>query len=180
MATERNGVGPFLDAMREVAENDLIRDFVRRQMKGDLEAAVPPTVRYKRTMANAVVPFYATPWSAGFDLSTAEEVVIRPNSIAQVTTGLIIATPADHYMRITGRSSTPNKFGVQVIEGVIDEDYCGDDDVLRLQLWNFTEEPKRVPLQSRIAQGIFVPITRVKFDQADAMGKSRGGFGSTG
>ena len=89
-------------------------------------------------------------------------------------------TPPGHYMRITGRSSTPVNHGVMVIEGVIDEDYCGDDDVLKLQVWNFTDTPSRVPLQARIAQGIFIPVTKGQFVETNQMGESRGGFGSTG
>lgn len=140
----------------------------------------PEEIRYRQTMANAVAPYYATPGSVGFDLSTAEEIVMRPGSITRVTTGLVIATPDAHYLRITGRSSTPGRYGVQVIEGVIDQDYSGDDDVLKLQLWNFSDSPKRIPLQSRIAQGIFIPVTRGEFVHTTKMGESRGGFGSTG
>jgi len=32
----------------------------------------------------------------------------------------------------------------------------------------------------RIAQGIFIPVMRVNWDEVDEMGRGRGGFGSTG
>jgi dUTP pyrophosphatase len=167
-----NSAGEFL---RVIGENKGLHEWVSEQFEPtDLE------IRYKRTMANAVPPYYATPGSVGFDLSTAEEVIIQPRSITRITTGLVIATPPGHYMRITGRSSTPMKHEVMVIEGVIDQDYCGDDDVLALQVWNFTDTPSRVPLQARIAQGIFIPVATGRFVETNKMGESRGGFGSTG
>jgi dUTP pyrophosphatase len=137
-------------------------------------------IRYKRTLVNATTPHYQTAGAAGFDMTIAEGVVIQPGSLMLITTGLVIATPKDHYLRITGRSSTPRKWGVQIIEGVIDEDYCGDDDVIKLQVWNFTDRPQTLPMGARIAQGIFIPITRGTFVPTDKMGQSRGGFGSTG
>jgi dUTP pyrophosphatase len=161
-------------------KNPTIRDFVANQMGSTPTDPVAPAIRYKQTVPNAVAPYYATPGSVGFDLSTAEEVILQPCSVARVTTGLVIATPPDHYLRITGRSSTPTKYGIMVIEGVIDQDYSGDDDVLKLQVWNFTEKRQRIPLQSRIAQGIFIPVTRGQFVHTTKMGESRGGFGSTG
>jgi dUTP pyrophosphatase len=127
-------------------------------------------------------PTYATAGSVGFDLSTAESVDIAPGAIALVGTGLVVATPSGWCLLISLRSSTPRKFGVLQPHaiGVIDEDYCGPEDELRLQLLNFTSAPVHIPAGSRIAQGVFVRAERGEWSAHDPARESRGGFGSTG
>jgi dUTP pyrophosphatase len=126
-------------------------------------------------------PTYATPGSVGFDLSTAEPVDIEPGAIALVGTGLVVATPPGWCLLISLRSSTPRKFGVLQPHaiGVIDEDYRGPEDELRLQLLNFTSASVHIPADSRIAQGVFVRTERGEWRAHDPVLGSRGGFGST-
>ncbi len=126
-------------------------------------------------------PTYATPGSVGFDLSTAEAADIAPGAIALVGTGLVFATPPGWCLLVCLRSSTPRKFGVLQPHaiGVIDEDYRGPEDELRLQLLNFTPEPVYIPADSRIAQGVFVRTERAIWSAHDPERHSRGGFGST-
>jgi dUTP pyrophosphatase len=127
-------------------------------------------------------PTYATPGSVGFDLCTAQDADIGPGEIALVGTGLVIATPADWSLLICLRSSTPKKFGVMQPHaiGVIDQDYCGPEDELRLQLLNFTAQATHIPAGSRIAQGLFVRTERATWSTHAPADYSRGGFGSTG
>jgi dUTP pyrophosphatase len=127
-------------------------------------------------------PAYATAGSVGFDLSTAEPVDIAPGAIELVGTGLVFATPRGWCLMVCLRSSTPRKFGVLQPHaiGVIDEDYRGPEDELRLQLLNFTSTPVHIPAGSRIAQGVFVHTERAEWSAHDAAPQSRGGFGSTG
>lgn len=87
-------------------------------------------------------------------------------------------------LMIAPRSSTWKKWGVRLgnTVGIVDEDYCGDDDQLMLSLWNpSTTAEVVIPGATRIAQGIFVPVhTEVYFVRQEKMGRSRGGWGSTG
>lgn len=131
---------------------------------------------------NAQPPHYATDGSHGFDLCTADPVEIAPGEIALVGTGLVIATPPGWCLLVCLRSSTPRKFGViqPHAVGVIDEDYCGPDDEVRLQLLNFTPSPTSIPAASRIAQGVFVRADRAQWSVHRPGECSRGGFGSTG
>jgi dUTP pyrophosphatase len=126
-------------------------------------------------------PLYATPGSVGFDLSTAEAVDIEPGAIALVGTGLVFATPPGWCLLICLRSSTPRRFGVLQPHavGIIDEDYRGPEDELRLQLLNFTTAPIHIPADSRIAQGVFVRTERAVWSAHASEHGSRGGFGST-
>jgi dUTP pyrophosphatase len=126
-------------------------------------------------------PTYATPGSVGFDLSTAEPADIAPGAIALVGTGLVVATPPGWCLLVSLRSSTPRKFGVLQPHavGVIDQDYRGPEDELRLQLLNFTSAPIHIPAASRIAQGVFVRTERAVWSEHEHEHRSRGGFGST-
>jgi dUTP pyrophosphatase len=134
-----------------------------------------------RLSDSAREPSYATPGSVGFDLSTAEAADIEPGAIALVGTGLVFATPPGWCLLVCLRSSTPRKFGVLQPHavGVIDEDYRGPDDELRLQLLNFTPAPVHIPADSRIAQGVFVRTERAEWSAHEPARGSRGGFGST-
>jgi dUTP pyrophosphatase len=131
---------------------------------------------------SAQQPHYATAGSNGFDLCTAEAAEIAAGEIALVGTGLVFATPPGWCLLVCLRSSTPRKFGViqPHAVGIIDEDYRGPADELRLQLLNFTAEPTTIPVGSRIAQGVFVRAGRAQWSVHDPDAASRGGFGSTG
>lgn len=129
----------------------------------------------------ACKPAYATPRSAGFDFHTVEDVSVAQGEVKLVSTGLTIATPSQHMLYITGRSSTPRRHGVQVITGIVDEDYCGPDDVVHIQVVGLRPAGTFIPKQTAIAQGIFIPVSRGLFEEQKANdNKSRGGFGSTG
>jgi len=134
-----------------------------------------------RLRESAREPAYATPGSVGFDLWTAEAVDIEPGAIALVGTGLVVATPPGWALLVCLRSSTPQRFGVMQPHGigVIDQDYRGAEDELRLQLLNFTRAGTHIPAASRIAQGVFVRAEQALWTAHAPAGESRGGFGST-
>ncbi len=131
---------------------------------------------------SAQQPHYATAGSSGFDLCTAEAADLAPGEIALVGTGLVFATPPGWCLLVCLRSSTPRRYGVLQPHavGVIDEDYRGPADELRLQLLNFTPAPTHIPAGSRIAQGVFVRTDRAQWSVHNPAADSRGGFGSTG
>jgi dUTP diphosphatase len=144
--------------------------------------AHPMDVPILRLHDSVQQPTYATAGSNGFDLCTAQDVQIAPGEIALVGTGLVFATPPGWCLLVCLRSSTPRKFGVIQPHaiGIIDEDYQGPADELRLQLLNFTAESQSIPAGSRIAQGVFVRTGRAQWSVHDPGATSRGGFGSTG
>ena len=140
-------------------------------------------VRIHRLHASAQLPRYATDGAAGFDLAAAEEVTVQPGRTALVPTGLVIEVPSGMFLGIFARSSTPLKRGLIVANGVgvVDPDYCGATDEVKIPVLNFTLEPVIVKAGDRIAQGILLPVTRVVWEEAPPReGASRGGFGSTG
>ena len=65
--------------------------------------------------------------------------------------------------------------------GIIDQDYCGKNDEIKVLIYNFTNNTVTVKKKERIAQAILVKIARASFTEAnETKTKSRGGFGSTG
>ncbi len=140
------------------------------------------TVAIKRLRDDVEIPKYETPGAAGFDLAIADDLIFGPSDkdVGLVPTGLVIATPPGHMLYITFRSSTPRKWGVTVLTGIVDSDYCGEEDELKIQVQRMSSATVFIPAGTRIAQGIIVPVHQVGFREVDEMGKSRGGFGSTG
>jgi dUTP pyrophosphatase len=143
-----------------------------------------PTVRINVVDDRAVLPAYGTELSAGFDLAIIEDAVLGPLEAKVFSTGLIIQAPHDHMVLVAPRSSTWRKWHVHLgnTVGIVDEDFCGPDDVMHLYLHNPSEgQWASIPAGTRLAQGIFVPITRATFEVVDGpIAKTRGGWGSTG
>lgn len=142
-------------------------------------------IRFHRTHPDAVVPEYKTPGSVAFDISLVEDVTIDPRAMAKIRTGLVIEAPKGHALLLASRSSNPVKKGIDLANsiGVIDEDYCGPEDELFLVLQNLTDETVSLTKGDRIAQGMFVPVTKGTFTEVSASElapHSRGGHGSTG
>jgi dUTP pyrophosphatase len=141
-------------------------------------------MRLKVTKLNPSVPLpaYSTDGAAGFDLAAAEDADIAPGQIKLVGTGLVFDVPDGHFLAIFARSSTPLKRGLVVANGVgvLDSDYSGATDELKIQLLNITKEPVAIKAGDRLAQGIVLRSPRVEFYEGDTAPVSRGGFGSTG
>ena len=139
-------------------------------------------VRVTRTNPSVPLPVYSTPGAAAFDLAAAETVEIPPGQIRLVGTGLVIGVPDGHFLAILARSSTPLKRGLVVANGVgvIDADYCGPDDEVKVQVLNVTPATVTVTRGDRIAQAIVLAAPRVDFEEVETTAPSRGGFGSTG
>ncbi len=140
-------------------------------------------LKIKRLNPAVGLPVPATGGAAGFDLAAAADVDIPPHSIRLVGTGLVIGVPDGHFLGIFARSSTPLKKGLMVANGVgvVDSDYCGPEDEIRIQVLNITDATVLVKRGDRLAQGIVLPTPRIHWDVVDEMETpTRGGFGSTG
>src|SRR6185503_15533145 len=100
-------------------------------------------VRIHRLHPDAVIPKYQTDGSAAFDLAAAERVVVAPGEVRLVPTGLVIEVPAGMFLGIFARSSTPLKRGLMVANGVgvVDSDYCGPEDEVKIAVVNVTPKP---------------------------------------
>ncbi len=140
-------------------------------------------VRISRLSDSAALPAYQTSGAAGFDLAASVEMTIAPGEVTLVPTGLVMAIPAGHFLGVFARSSTPLKRGLMVANGVgiVDSDYSGPADEIKIEVFNFTSQPVTVRPGDRLAQGVLMPFVRVTWDEtARPTGATRGGFGTTG
>lgn len=140
-------------------------------------------VRIKKIEGDLELPKYHTPGSVGFDFIIRESVAIKPKEIVLLKTNVIIETPPGYMLAVVARSSTARKKGLIVPNGfgVIDQDYCGEEDEVLVQVYNFTDKEVMVEKGERIAQGVFVKVERAEWEQSNVLGEvSRGGIGSTG
>lgn len=141
------------------------------------------TVRIHRLDPSVSLPRYESEAAAGFDLAASADTAIPAGEVRLVPTGLVIEVPQGMFLGIFARSSTPLKRGLMVANGVgvVDSDYCGPADEVKVAVLNFTRDEVVVRARDRLAQGILLPVTRVAWEEAASpAGPSRGGFGSTG
>ncbi len=130
-------------------------------------------------------PKYETDGSFGFDFTAREETTIPPQEVGFIPSNTIIKCPKNLALLILPRSSTYRKKGLMFPHsiGLIDQDYCGPEDEILIQVINFGKAPIIIKRGERIAQGLFVQTQNVEFIEVEKefLGKnSRGGFGSTG
>ncbi len=140
-------------------------------------------IKIKRLDNTLPLPEYHTPGAVAFDLYTRIDETIKPKEIKLLPTNIIVATPPDHMLMIAARSSLAKKKGLIMMNGigVIDQDYCGSEDEIKLLVHNFTDQDVAVTRGERLAQGIFVKIEKAKWEETETTTEaSRGGFGSTG
>ncbi len=131
------------------------------------------------------LPKYETEGSFGFDFLARENITIAPKEVGFIPSNTIIKCPKNLALLILPRSSTYRKKGLMFPHsiGLIDQDYCGPEDEILIQVINFGNEAINIERGERVAQGLFVQTQNVEFIEVekDFLGKdSRGGFGSTG
>lgn len=140
-------------------------------------------VKIKRIDKELPLPVYETAGSVGFDILSREETVVGPKSLARVPGNIIVEVPEGYALIVTLRSSSPKKKGLLKPHGigVIDNDYCGPEDEVLVQVYNFTDKPVTIGRGEKIAQGIFVKVDKPEWEEVESVSdRSRGGFGSTG
>lgn len=153
-------------------------------------------VKVKKMYDDVVLPEYATPGSACFDIRAYwgqdsdwkhEKVAFEVSTV--FPTGLQFEIPENHVMLIFSRSGHGFKDDVRLANcvGVIDSDYRGE---LKVKLTKDTNanSPKKPRIHfvnkgDKIAQGMVIPYEQVQFVEVEELsGTIRGeaGFGSTG
>ena len=139
-------------------------------------------VRITRLHDGIGLPAYQTGGAAGFDLAASEAIRVQPGEVTLVPTGLVIEVPPGHFLGVFARSSTPLKRGLMVANGVgiVDSDYCGPTDEIKIDVFNFTAAAVDIQPGDRLAQGVVLPYVRARWIEDAASRPARGGFGSTG
>lgn len=153
-------------------------------------------IKVKRTVKDLELP-QINEKGDWIDLRSAEDVTIPPGEYRLINLGVAIQVPKGMESIVAPRSSTFSKFGVLLANsiGVIDQTYCGDNDVWRFPAFNPTKESVSISKNDRICQ-FRVQLSqfadyqaKMSWLQADGVeiveveeldGEDRGGIGSTG
>lgn len=149
---------------------------------GTTEHAKPLSLKIKKLHPDAVVPKYATPGAACFDLVSIDEMAIGAGAAHTFRTGLAFEVPPGWAMMVYSRSGHGFKHGVRLANcvGVIDSDYRGE---VQVRLANDGLTTIRICPGDRIAQAMLVPIPQVQMVEVEELSdteRGTGGFGSTG
>ena len=132
------------------------------------------------------LPKRTTKYSAGYDVESAEDVIVpsfkKGMKPTLVKTGIKAYMQDDEVLMLYNRSSNPKKKGLILANsvGVIDKDYYGNPDNdghIMFAFYNIKEEDVTIKKGEAIGQGVFQKYFVTDDDVAE--GKRIGGFGST-
>lgn len=131
------------------------------------------------------LPHYATEGAAGLDLRACIDTprALLPGATELIPTGIAIHIGDPAYAAVLlPRSGLGHKHGIVLgnLVGLIDSDYQGQ---LLVSCWNRGRESFTIEVGERIAQMIFVPVSRPDFEVVEEFSASQrgvGGFGHSG
>lgn len=146
-------------------------------------------LRVKRLRDDAILPKYATPGAACFDLhavglpyfgESADSDKEPPTNV--YSTGLAFEVPEGHVMLVFSRSGHGFRDNVRLANcvGVIDSDYRGE---VKVKLTADEGGYLMVNNGDRIAQAMVIPVPAIELVEVDKLGdtaRGAGGLGSTG
>ena len=109
-------------------------------------------------------------------------VVLEPQAIATIPTGLALEIPPGFEVQIRPRSGLAVKHGVTVVNApaTIDADYRGE---VLVALVNLGRQPFTIERGMRIAQVLLGVVTRIAWEEAVELSptaRGGGGFGHSG
>ena len=131
------------------------------------------------------LPRYETPGAAGLDLPACIDAPaqVAPGETLLVSSGIAVhVADPDLAAVVLPRSGLGHKHGIVLgnLVGLIDSDYQGE---IGISVWNRGGEPFTIEPGDRIAQLVFLPVVRARFEVVDAFEETErgeGGFGHTG
>lgn len=116
------------------------------------------------------------------DLRSSREYELKAGEFALIDLGISIRLPEGYELITAARSSLFKNYGLIQSNGigVVDESYCGDDDVLMMPV--YATRDTRIHVNDRVCQfRIIEHQPTIVFEEVESLGtRSRGGFGSTG
>lgn len=155
-----------------------------------MQRTVPTDVmRVQKLNEHATLPTYGSSGAAGMDLYAnlaaegVDVISLNPGERRLIKTGIAVAIPRGHYARVAPRSGLAYKSGIDVMAGVIDEDYRGEVGVILINLSFIGGGPLTIKHGDRIAQLIiekYTPCLPIEVSSLDDTSRGSGGFGSTG
>lgn len=107
------------------------------------------------------IPKRQTKYAAGYDFEALEDLVLKPNEIKKIPTGIKANMKGDEVLFLIDRSSQGFKYNVRMCNqvGVIDKDYYNNKDNeghIWIRLQNEGDKDYIVKKGSGIIQGVFM------------------------
>lgn len=138
-------------------------------------------MKIKLLNEKATIPTRGSEESAGLDLYSAEDVIIKPYEVVKIHTGIAMEIPNGYFGGIYARSGIATKKGLRPANctGVIDSDFRNE---IIVALFNDSGEYQNIKEGDRVAQIIIQPYEDVSLEIVDELSETSrtGGFGSTG
>jgi dUTP pyrophosphatase len=139
-------------------------------------------VRVRKLHPQAQLPKFSHLGSRGdlaADLFCVDHVILTPNDVRPVSTGLALQLPEGFGALVHDRSGLAVS-GVTTLGGVIDSGYRGE---IRVIMANVGREAVEIRAGDRICQMRLVQLLQAEFIETDELAdteRGSGGFGSTG
>lgn len=115
------------------------------------------------------------------DLRAAKSYDIKKGEFVLINLGVSMKLPDGYWGQTVPRSSLFKKHGLIQTNsfGVIDNDYCGDNDIWFLPV--YATQDTIIEENERVCQFRIVKNNPIELESVDSLGyQDRGGFGSTG
>ena len=144
------------------------------------------TVKIIRMYDDVILPEYKTSGAVGMDICAyiKKDISLYLNRTTIIETGIKLQLPDNIEAQVRTRSGMAvNGVTVANSPGTIDPDYTGEIKIILNYTTTFEHIPFVIKNGDRIAQLVFAPIVRVKFNEVKTFietERGEGGFGSTG
>lgn len=146
----------------------------QRQMNKDFETDIEYEIK---------LPKRSTKESAGYDIFSPVDILLKPNEEIKVPTGLKVHMQKGEVLLIFPRSGLGFKYYTRLANtiGVIDSDYINSDNEghIWVKLRNEGDKDLFINQGDAFCQAIFMPFLLVDGDNFDDGEDRNGGFGST-
>ena len=176
----RHSIDTICFVLLDLSQTQPSPETIRRLAYEISDMKTPDALRVKLLSPKATLPVKGTTLAAGYDLSSAQQLIIPVNGRALVQTDISLSVPKGTYGRIAPRSGLAVKHGITTGAGVIDADYTGP---IGIVLFNHGNQDFQIKEGDRIAQLILEQIANRPVIQVQELTHTtRGdkGFGSTG
>lgn len=137
-------------------------------------------LKIKKLTPEAKLPSYAHSGDAGMDIFSSEKIILNPNEIKSISTGIAIALPKNNVGLVWDKSGIATHHHIHCLAGVIDESYRGE---IKITMINLGKNPFIIEKNQKIAQLLIQPIIYAGIEEVlelDETERGEKGFGSTG
>ena len=167
--------------------NDVLRQTIDYEISKRMDTLLdnknaPIFVKVKPLVDDLELPKYETMGSAGMDVRSTEDLILKAGERKLVKTGISVKIPSGYHIDVRARSGLALKHGITVLNGVgtVDEDFTGEIGVILINHSNIDFEIKK---GDRIAQIVLLKTQRIEWQYVNELpttDRGSGGFNSTG